>query len=146
MMSYVSHQLIVISSLNVTLPYYLEYTGLRLLHRHNRPEQQQQVVWLGSRPHGSRLILVEGAKVETAIGPYGHVGISCKTREEYLELLRKVQEKGILERGPLSQPWPIAEWFSILDPDGNRLEISYGQDAWPELESEDLSHLDNNES
>ncbi len=85
--------------------------------------------------HGSRLILVEGAGLESPIGPYGHVGVSCMTRDEYLALLAKAQARNLLERGPNVQPWPIAEWFSILDPDGHRLEISFGQDNWPDVRS-----------
>lgn len=132
LMTYISHNLLVVGDIESSVSFYLHYAQLSILHRRERPEVPQQIAWLGTAGCSFRLILVQGPVTEAPVGPYGHIGISCADRNEYLALLNTASKSGILSEGPMSQPWPICEWFSIRDPDKNRIEISLGQDRPPE--------------
>jgi len=134
-----THQLLVVRDVNASIVFYTTFCGLSVLHTRRRTDRGQSVAWLGSEAASARIVLASGPDYEAPVGPYGHLGISCHTVDEYSALLRTAQKAARVERGPASQPWPICDWFSMLDPDGNRVEISFGQDADPSSDDSEVS-------
>jgi lactoylglutathione lyase len=130
-MAYASHRLVVVADLLESLDFYVRFGNIAVLHRRSRNGPTQEIAWLGDPDQPFRLMLVQGPPAEPPIGPYGHIGISCRELDEYQGLLEAARSHLTLHGGPASQPWLICDWFSILDPDGNRVEISFGQDAAP---------------
>jgi len=126
---YVSHQLIVVRSVETACQFYESFVRLTTTHRRNRANGQR-IAWLGSSGVNHRLIVVEGPPLEEPIGPYSHVGVSCSSRSEYEDMLNQCQSAQLVSEGPRSQEWPICEWFAMRDPDGNRVEVSWGQDQF----------------
>jgi len=81
----------------------------------------------GLRPFA--LVLVASSSLnDTPLGPFGHLGIACATRDEVLRLATEAQRLGILRSAPRDDGAPVGLWTYIADPDGNTLELSFGQE------------------
>lgn len=121
-----THLLLVVQAVPESTRFYENVCGLSRLHSRVR-EDGQLVQWMGSSRIGARLILVDSRPGEQPIGPYGHIGLSCASLEQYNSKLEAAWP--YIEAGPRNDPWPLGDWFSVLDPDNNRVEISFGQDG-----------------
>ena len=63
------------------------------------------------------------------LGPFGHLGVGCESRAEVDRLCAEARAEGRLRSGPTDTGYPVGYWAYIADPDGNNLEVSYGQDV-----------------
>ena len=64
---------------------------------------------------------------DTPLGNFGHLGIACATREEIDRKTAMATEEGVLRKAPEDLGDPIGYYVFFADPDGNTLELSYGQ-------------------
>jgi hypothetical protein len=60
---------------------------------------------------------------------FAHLGVGCSSREKVDELCERAREEGVLERAPADLGPPVGYFGLILDPDGNSLEVSFGQEV-----------------
>src|SRR3546814_4889342 len=98
------------------------------VHRRNGQGRGDVVAWIsdGTRPFVIVLIQQPGLK-DRPLGPIGHLGVACASREDIDRLAARAAEAGILLKGPEDWGAPVGYWAYIADPDGNVLEISHGQ-------------------
>jgi hypothetical protein len=74
-------------------------------------------------------VLAELAEHHDApLAPFGHLGIACESRAEVDSLCDQARAEGRLKSGPSDAGYPVGYWAYIADPDGNNLEVSYGQE------------------
>ena len=56
-----------------------------------------------------------------------HLGFQCQTREEVDLIAERAKAEGILELPPTESGGVVGYWTMIRDPDGHRVEFTYGQ-------------------
>ena len=81
-----------------------------------------------ARPFVIVLIQAPGLN-DTPLGPFGHLGVAVASREEVDRLVELASADGCLADGPTDSGPPVGYWAYIRDPDGNTLEVAYGQDV-----------------
>ncbi len=118
-----------------TAHFYKEYTGLELIHQ--RQENKTRVGWLGnpSVNHTQVIVLLEMPYEQCSQPSFDHIGLDLGSKEEVDQVADKARVDGILELEP-EDHGPIAGYLCMVrDPDGNRVEFSYGQEVESVLEN-----------
>ncbi|API60330.1 bleomycin resistance protein [Tardibacter chloracetimidivorans] len=123
-----THIALVVADMEASLAFYADYANMHVVHRRNGQGRGDVVAWIsdGTRPFVIVLIQQPGLK-DRPLGPIGHLGVACASREDIDRLAARAAEAGILLKGPEDWGAPVGYWAYIADPDGNVLEISHGQ-------------------
>jgi lactoylglutathione lyase len=122
-----SHVALSVSRLEDSIAFYARYARMKVMHQ--RAERGIRVAWMtdGTRPFV--IVLAQMAEQrDTPLAPFGHLGIGCESRAEVERLCDLARAEGRLKSGPSDDGHPVGYWAFIADPDGNNLEVSYGQE------------------
>ncbi|VTM12267.1 putative glyoxalase/bleomycin resistance protein/dioxygenase [Klebsiella pneumoniae] len=88
----------------------------------------RKVAWLSDRTRPFALVLVQSDDpADTPLGPFGHLGVACATQAEIDEKVALARREGVLRREPEQLGDPVGYFAFFADPDGNTLELSWGQ-------------------
>ncbi len=130
-----THIALYVCDVEASVHFYQEYAGLHDIH--SRGDGQSSVGWISDlkRPFGLVLLRRRGGPVRRWIarqlGSYrpalAHVGIALSSREQVDTLCERARKKGILRKPPRDAGHPVNYYGMIADPDGNNLELSFGQ-------------------
>ena len=122
-----THIAFVVKDIEKSIAFYAKYAAMRVVHR--RGEGASQVAWITdhTRPFVIVLVQSQDAAAESPLGPFGHLGVAVSSREELDKLAQEARDEGILVREPTDSGPPVGYWTFIADPDGNMLELSFGQ-------------------
>lgn len=130
-----THIALHVSDVEASVKFYQKYAGLHDIH--SRGDGQSSVGWISDlkRPFGLVLLKRRGGPVRRwitrQIGLYrpalAHVGIALSSREQVDTLCERAREQGILRKPPRDAGHPVNYYGMIADPDGNNLELSFGQ-------------------
>jgi len=121
-----THVAFCVRDLKASLAFYAKYAGLTLVHE----RKAAGVAWISDFSRPFVLVLIEEAShKDTPLGPTGHLGVGCASREEVDRLVATAQAEGCLRSAPVDSGPPVGYWAYIADPDGNTLEVSYGQEV-----------------
>src|SRR3546814_2632572 len=95
------------------------YANMHVVHRRNGQGRGDVVAWIsdGTRPFVIVLIQQPGLK-DRPLGPIGHLGVACASREDIDRLAARAAEAGIQLKGPEDWGAPVGYWAYIADPDG----------------------------
>lgn len=123
-----SHVALVVREMDRSREFYEVFAGLRLVHERPADGLITRVAWLAD-PHTTfTVVLVESNQLDdTPLGPFGHLGRACADHAEVDRLADLASQRGLLRSPPVQSPPPVGYWTYISDPDGNTLELSYGQ-------------------
>lgn len=92
------------------------------------------MAWLSDLIRPFALVLAQTARLEdTPLGPFGHIGVACATREEIDAKVELAQQEGVLRRPAQQSGAPVGYRAFFADPDGNTLELSYVQQIGLEI-------------
>ena len=150
-----THLALQVRELDRTISFYRKYAGLQVAH--DRVDGGTRVAWLGRRETDNDfvLVLIEvaggarpwllrwtwgeitrwvtrsmitlAAPVLSQLTTLRHLGFAVASREEVDAVAAAGRADGVLVLEP-TYAGPIVGYFCILeDPDGNRVEFSYGQ-------------------
>ena len=124
-----THVAFLVKDIEKSIAFYAKYAGMEVVHR--RGEGGSQVAWIGdhTRPFVIVLVQAAGAPAEAPLGPFGHLGVAVKSRAEVDRFADLARHEGILARPPTDSGPPVGYWTFIADPDGNMLELSFGQEV-----------------
>ena len=123
-----THVALTARDLDASIAFYGKYAGMAVVHR--RVREGVRSVWLSDHTRPFVIVLVEAAgKQDHPLGPLGHLGVACASREE----MDRVPLRG-LPRGPTDTRSdrcgrPVGYTVRIADPDGHSLELSFGQEV-----------------
>lgn len=123
-----THIAFVVEDLDASLDFYQRYCSMCPVHE--RQDGDVRVRWISDLTRPFVVVLIEGDRAnEAALGPFGHLGIACASRERVDELAQSARAEGRLTAGPTDSGPPVGYWALLEDPDGNTVELSYGQEV-----------------
>ncbi|WP_205685304.1 VOC family protein [Caulobacter zeae] len=123
-----THVALVVRDLDRSRRFYETFAGLRMVHAREAGGAIQRVAWMADRHGAFAVVLVESCELnDTPLGPFGHLGLACATRDEVDRLCALAQAEGVLRSPPVDGGQPVGYWAYVADPDGNTLEVSFGQ-------------------
>lgn len=124
-----THVALLTSNPDASVAFYEKYGAMRVVHRRVDAESGATVVWLGDGTRPFVIVLIESPQVNAPLLPIAHLGVGCRSREEVDRLCTEARSDGCLRSGPTDSGYPIGYWAFLADPDGNTLELSYGQEV-----------------
>lgn len=124
-----THVAFMVRDLEKSLAFYWRYAGMDVIHsREPDLPTARKVAWLTDHTRPFALVLVQADTVtDTPLGHFGHLGIACGTREEIDRKTAMAAKEGVLRKAPEDLGDPVGYYVFFADPDGNTLELSYGQ-------------------
>ena len=130
-----SHVALQVKDLQKSIEFYQRYAGMQIIHqREPGIEEAQKVAWLSDLTRHFALVLVQSqTTVDTPLGPFGHLGNACSSREEIDAKVKLAEQEGVLRRKAQQSLPPVGYWAFFADPDGNTLELSCGQQIGMEI-------------
>lgn len=117
-----THIALTVRNLERSLAFYAKFAQLKVVH------QREKVRWLSDCTRPFVIVLIETEKPDPALGPISHLGVACASRAEIDHLIEKARLENCLEREPTDSGPPVGYWAFLRDPDGNILELSFGQE------------------
>lgn len=130
-----THVAFVVRELDKSIAFYERYAGMSVVHR-REPDvsDARKVAWLSDHSRPFALVLVQADKVtDTPLGHFGHLGVACADREEIDRKTGMARAEGVLRKEPEDAGQPVGYYVFFADPDGNTLELSYGQQVGLEV-------------
>jgi len=123
-----THVALPVSDLDRSIAFYQRYAGFEVVHRRTDAEQGLPVAWLtdGLRPFV--LVLVQHA-VDGRLSGFAHLGVALESPAAVDLRCAEARLEGLAVQGPWDSPPPVGYWAFLEDPDGNHLELSYGQEV-----------------
>ena len=124
-----THVSFMVRDLDRSIDFYTRYTAMQVIHRRspNLPSARH-VAWLSDRTRLFALVLVQADEpTDTPLGPFGHLGVACATKAEIDGKTAMARREGVLRKEPEQLGEPVGYYVFFRDPDGNTLELSYGQ-------------------
>lgn len=136
-----SHLALQVKDLSKSVEFYQRYAGMQIIHqREPGIAEAQKVAWLSDLTRPFALVLVQSEiSNDTPLGPFGHIGVACGSREEIDAKVKLAEQEGVLRRAAQQSAAPVGYWAFFADPDGNTLELSYGQQIGMEVITARLS-------
>jgi catechol 2,3-dioxygenase-like lactoylglutathione lyase family enzyme len=125
----ITHLALRTRNIDASVGFYQRYVGLHEVHR--RREHNMSVVWLGEEERQEPFVLVlleldHSPSVHPR--PVDHFGYDVESREEVDRLAAQADKEGLLEEGPIDGGAIVGYYCIVLDPDGNGIEFSHGQE------------------
>ena len=124
-----THVAFSVRDLAASIAFYERYARMVVVHRREQADGIR-VAWLTDQTRPFVIVLIETPeRSDTPLGPSGHLGVACESRDEIDRLAAEARRAGVLRREPVEREYPIGYIAFLADPDGNSLELSYGQEV-----------------
>ena len=130
-----NHVAFAVRNLEASIDFYRRYAAMTEIHRRLDAQTSFEVAWLSDFTRPFIVVLIQGAGLDdTPLGPFGHLGVGCASRDQVDALAANAKAEGILVKEATDSGPPVGYWALVRDPDGNTLEVAHGQTAACTLE------------
>jgi catechol 2,3-dioxygenase-like lactoylglutathione lyase family enzyme len=120
-----THLALVVRDIDASIAFYSRYAAMRVIH--DRHDDGARITWLSDLTRPFAIVLAQGPAAETPLGPFAHLGVGVTSTAEVDRLSAMARAEGRLVKGPMDSGPPIGYWAFLEDPDGNTLELAFGQ-------------------
>ncbi len=135
-----THIAFTVSDLDASVAFYASYAGMSVVHQRTDEDGSGRVAWISDHTRPFVIVLIEappsapgGGAVPRALPDlmphFAHIGVACESREAVDEACARAEKEGVLELPPRDLGGPAGYLGLIRDPDGNNLEVSFGQEV-----------------
>ena len=127
-----THIALQVRDLGRSIAFYSKYCGMQVVH--DRTRREERVVWLAEPERQDEFIfvLMQGqARIAQATDDYSHFGFAVASKSQVDEIAAAAAADGCLVWPPRQEPFPVGYYCGIADPDGNVIELSFGQPLGP---------------
>lgn len=124
-----THVALAVRDVSASIEFYARYADMAVVHRRRAEDDTGDVVWLSDHTRPFVIVLIEQADASAALTGFHHLGIGVASRDAVDELLALARSEGGVVHGPFDYGPPVGYWGFIEDPDGNNLEVSFGQEV-----------------
>ena len=84
-----------VRNLEASIAFYATYARLQVVKQFSHGETATRVAWLADQRRPFVLVLAElGGQRDLPLGPFGHLGIGCESREEVDRLCVQARAEG----------------------------------------------------
>lgn len=90
----------------------------------------KHIIWLAEPGKADTFIFVilpSGPGHQQSSIDFSHFGFALASKQQVDEIAKKAEKEGRLLWPVKEEPYPVGYYCGVLDPDGNRVEFSYGQ-------------------
>lgn len=124
-----THIALLATDLPATIAFYERYAAMQVVHERQDPTTGRRVVWMSDRTRPFVIVFMESREPGAVLSPFAHLGVGCESREEIDRLCDEARRDDVLLDGPRDSGPPIGYWAFLRDPQGNTLELSFGQEV-----------------
>src|SRR5439155_27316466 len=124
-----THIALTVTDVDRSVAFYAKYARMAVVHRRTDGDSGRLVVWISDRTRPFAIVLISASPVHAVLAPWTHLGVACADRAEMDRLCDEAQREGVLVSGPTDAGPPVGYWAFLRDPDGNTLELSFGQEV-----------------
>lgn len=124
-----THIALPVTDLDRSIDFYERYASMQVVQRRVDPPHGRGVAWLSDLTRPFVIVLITVSEVNGGLTGWAHLGVGVASREDVDGLAASARSEGRVVNGPTDSGHPVGYWAFIEDPDGNNLEISFGQDV-----------------
>jgi catechol 2,3-dioxygenase-like lactoylglutathione lyase family enzyme len=128
-----THIALSVKDIKASIAFYQQYADMFVVHERKDSSSGLTVSWLTDPRRVFVLVLMELPDAAPIMTAMAHLGIACVSREEVDARCARAKKEGRQVRAPQDSGPPVGYWAFISDPDGNNLEVSYGQEIGMKL-------------
>lgn len=128
----ITHLALHVAHLDACVAFYRDFCGMAVVHE--RRAGNQRIVWMAEpgRETDFVFVLMEGGDdLQLAERDYRHFGFALASRAAVDAVAARGAAAGCLVWPPRDEPFPVGYYCGLRDPNGNRVEFSYGQPLGP---------------
>ncbi len=129
-----THLALHVRDLPACVAFYRDYCALRVTHE----REAGAVAWLAEPGREADFVMVlisGGPGRDQGEGDYSHLGFALASKAAVDTVAARAAAAGCLVWPPRQEPYPVGYYCGLRDPDGNRVEFSYGQPLGPGAEA-----------
>ena len=135
-----THVAFLVGDIDATTSFYRDYAAMQIVHERADPAFGSRVAWITDHTRPFVLVLIQAPDrvprrrllsrlLSRLLPPFAHLGVACASSEEVDQLCERARREGCLAKAPKDLGPPVGYFGLIRDPDGNILEVAYGQEV-----------------
>ena len=121
----ITHIALHVEDLDTCIDFYQGFCELEIVHK------RDSAAWLTNEALRNKFVIVlikDGKKNKQKFKKdFSHIGIAVDSLEELFKKVKEGKKLGCYAFGPFEEDYPTGHIAGFLDPNGNLVELSYGQ-------------------